>query len=72
MKNTDKLTEMDWEIIKWKAQGFTAKQISPHVGIAPKTVKNRLNDIYKKLEVSNAIQLLRKLATEEGIDVWSL
>lgn len=67
----NELTQKDWEIIKWKALGYTVKQIAPHVHLAPKTVKNRLNDIYKKLEVNNSIQMLRKLHSE-GVDVWSL
>jgi DNA-binding NarL/FixJ family response regulator len=67
----NKLTKKDWEIIKWKAHGYTAEQIAPHLYIAPKTVKNRLTGIYKKLDVKNAIQMLRKL-NEQGIDVWSL
>jgi DNA-binding NarL/FixJ family response regulator len=66
------LTEKEWTIIKLKAQGKTAKEIGEILGRSPKTVRNRLLTIYKKLEVSGAIEMLKKLHDEYGVDVWGL
>jgi DNA-binding NarL/FixJ family response regulator len=67
----DKLTPRELEIVKWKARGCTVQEIAEHMQISPKTVKGRIGKIYDKLNVDNAIQMLRKL-NEEGVDVWNL
>ena len=66
------LTESEWMLIKLKSQGLTSREIGEVLDRSPKTIKNRLFTIYKKLEVNNSIQMLRKLYTEHGIDVWNL
>jgi len=66
------LTEKEWTIINLRAQGKTANEISEILDRSPKTVKNRLLTIYKKLEVSGTIEMLKKLHDEYGVDVWDL
>ncbi len=66
------LTAKEWTIIKLRAQGKTAKEIGEILDRSPKTVKNRLLTIYKKLEVSGTVEMLKKLHDEYGVDVWDL
>lgn len=67
----DQLDKRDWEIIRWKAKGYTSEQISAQTGLSPKTIRNRFSCIYDKLGVRNSIQMLR-IIQQQGIDVWTM
>ena len=56
------LTQREQEIAKLFAQGLTHKAIAEQLFISPKTARNHLTHIYRKLGVSNKIELLHKLA----------
>lgn len=71
MEELERLDKIDWEIVKWRAQGLNAKEIGKLIGFAPKSVKNRLVRLYEKLNVHNSIQMLRKL-NDLGVDVWNM
>ena len=65
------LNDVDWEVIKWKAQGLTTKEISEVMVLSPQTIKNRLSQIYDKLGVRNGIEMLKTLY-ENGVDIWNV
>jgi DNA-binding NarL/FixJ family response regulator len=65
------LNDVDWEVIKWKAQGLTTKEISEVMVLSPQTIKNRLSQIYDKLGVRNGIEML-KVLYKSGVDPWNV
>ncbi|HMV42787.1 MAG TPA: response regulator transcription factor [Leptospiraceae bacterium] len=54
------LTSREKEIIHELANGFSPKEISESLDISVLTVRTHIRNIYKKLEVSNQVQLLKK------------
>lgn len=71
MVDLKELNDVDWEVIKWKAQGLTTKEISEVMVLSPQTIKNRLSQIYDKLGVRNGIEMLKTLH-ENGVDPWNV
>jgi DNA-binding NarL/FixJ family response regulator len=71
MTDLEGLNEVDWEVIKWKAQGLTTKEISEVMVLSPQTIKNRLSQIYDKLGVRNGIEML-KVLYKSGVDPWNV
>ncbi|HOP33395.1 MAG TPA: helix-turn-helix transcriptional regulator [Candidatus Hydrothermia bacterium] len=71
MVDLKELNEVDWEVIKWKAQGLTTKEISEVMVLSPQTIKNRLSQIYDKLGVRNGIEML-KVLYKSGVDPWNV
>ena len=71
MVDLKELNEVDWEVIKWKAQGLTTKEISEVMVLSQQTIKNRLSQIYDKLGVRNGIEMLKTLY-ENGVDIWNV
>jgi len=71
MIDLKELNEIDWEVIKWKAQGLTTKEISEVMVLSPQTIKNRLSQIYDKLGVRNGIEML-KVLYKSGVDPWNV
>ena len=71
MVDLKELNEVDWEVIKWKAQGLTTKEISEVMVLSQQTIKNRLSQIYDKLGVRNGIEML-KILHENGVDIWNV
>lgn len=53
------LSRREREIVKLIAQGMDNREISAGLHIAPQTVKNRVSDIYTKLDVHNRLRLIR-------------
>ncbi|WP_270563105.1 helix-turn-helix domain-containing protein [Clostridium beijerinckii] len=52
------ITEKQSEIIELIIEGLTYKEIAEKLFISPKTVDNHVQNIYKKLNVNNKMQLL--------------
>ena len=50
------LTARQLEIMKWVRQGKTNHEVAAIMGISPFTVKNHLQKIYQRLQVSNRVQ----------------
>jgi len=60
----DRLTRRQHEIAQLVAQGFTHKQTAQRLGLSPATVRNQIQDIYRRLEVQNVAALV--LALDEA------
>ena len=57
----DRLTQREHEITRLIAQGANNRQIAERLSISIKTVETHRANIYSKLKVHNAVQLLRVL-----------
>jgi len=57
-----KLTKREEEIVNLVVQGYSNKQISTNLFIAENTVKTHLANIFSKFEVTNRIQLIKKIS----------
>ena len=55
------LSERELEVILLLAQGLSNQHIGEKLFISVNTVKSHVNSIYKKLDVSNRLQLINKL-----------
>ncbi len=55
------LTNREGEILKLIMQGLTYEQIAPQLYISKNTVKYHMKNIFGKVEVSNRVQLLKKV-----------
>ena len=53
------LSRREREIVTLIARGMDNREISASLHIAPQTVKNRVSDIYTKLDVPNRLRLIR-------------
>ena len=54
------LTMRERDILKLCAKGLQQKQIARRLAISPETVKKHLKNCYRKLNVHNKVQALRK------------
>lgn len=61
MKQIDVLTPREQEIVEWIKNGKTNYEISKILGVAVPTVKNHVQKILMKLQVSNRTQAIHKL-----------
>jgi len=59
-----KITHREWDIIKLILQGKTNPEIGDLLFISTKTVKNNLTEIYRKLNVRNRVQMVRKISLQ--------
>lgn len=60
------LSDREYEILTWVAQGLTNKEISEQLDISEYTVKNHLKNLFQKLHLNNRVQLA-KYAYEHGV-----
>ncbi len=60
------LTEREQEILALLAQGLTNSAIAERLSLSVKTVRNRVSDIFSKLQVSDRAEAIIK-AREAGI-----
>jgi len=65
-KPIPKLSDREIEIIQGLCDGLSHKEIGAKLFISPRTVETHKNNILKKLEIENTIQLV-KLAIKVGI-----
>lgn len=56
------LTSRQQEIIRFLAQGLTAKQISGRLNLSPKTIENHRHNILHKLHLHNTVELIQYAA----------
>ena len=55
------ISEREKEIIKLVLEGYTNKEISDRLFLSTGTVKNYIYNIFQKLNISNRIQIIRKV-----------
>lgn len=60
------LSEREIEILEQISKGYTNKRIAEHLIISPFTVKRHIENIYKKLQAHNRIDMLEK-ARKSGL-----
>ncbi len=60
------LTRREEEVLALLAQGLSNKAIASRLGLSPDTVKDHLENVYRKLEVRDRVSALRR-ATELGL-----
>jgi DNA-binding NarL/FixJ family response regulator len=51
------LSSREREIVVWTAEGFKSKEIAEKLLISEQTVKNHLHNIFRKLGVSDRLEL---------------
>ncbi len=59
-ENFEDLTEREAQILGELSSGYSPKEIAENLRISVLTVRAHIKNIYKKLEVNNQIQLLKK------------
>ena len=57
----DRLTPREQVVAQLVAQGHTYKQIAQAQGRSPATIRNQIQGVYDKLEVSSIASLIREL-----------
>ena len=62
----DKLSRRELEIAEKFAEGADYRAIAEELFIAPSTVRTHLQNVYRKLEISNKVSLIRLLEGREG------
>jgi two-component system uhpT operon response regulator UhpA len=62
----DRLSTRQRDIALLYAEGHTGPQIATQLGLSPSTVNNHLGVVFKKLAVSNKVQLLNAMRGREG------
>ncbi len=62
----DRLSARQRGIAELYASGCTGAEIAERLGLASSTVNNHLGDIFKKLQVSSKLQLVRVLQSNDG------
>ena len=59
-KNCYQLTERETDVLSWASQGKTYCEVAIILGISERTVKFHIENIIKKLDVSNAKHAIYK------------
>lgn len=59
-ENFEDLTDREEEILRELSSGYSPKEIGESLKISLSTVRSHIKNIYKKLEVNNQVQLLKK------------
>ncbi len=62
----NKLSHREVQIIQYKAQGFTAKEIAKCIGLEYRTIEIYIGSIIKKLEAKNIAHAVY-IAAQENI-----
>ena len=64
--NHDEFTEREREIIQLCRTGMMSKEIAAKLGISPGTVNAHKNNIFKKLNINNTMEMVN-YALKKGI-----
>jgi len=59
-KLKNNITDREWQVLFLVCNGFTDKEIIFYLSISKSTIDNHLNSLYKKLDVANRWDLIRK------------
>ena len=62
----DVLSARELQIARAYSSGETFRQIAERLNLAPSTVRTHLQTVYRKLEVSSKIALLRAIEDDSG------
>ena len=57
------LSDRQLEVLRLLSEGQSNKQIAQHLNVTPETVKSHLKIIFRKLEVSNRAECVRKVVS---------
>ena len=57
----DQLTQRKYEVAEHFGRRLSYKEIAKALGVSPATIRNHLQSIYKKLEISNKAKLIALL-----------
>ena len=60
----DELSRRERQIAFFVAKGWTNAQIAASLSLSEQTVKNHLQNMYKKLHVRNRVELVRRVLPE--------
>lgn len=63
------LTPRELEVLRFLAEGLSAKEVAGKLYVSPKTVENHRSKIMKKLDLHTAVELVRYAAKFGMIDV---
>lgn len=63
------LTEKQKGVCDLIARGLSNKEISTRLGISHRTVEAHRVEVFRKMGVRNAVELVRSLLTNEGTEV---
>jgi DNA-binding NarL/FixJ family response regulator len=61
------ITTRETEVLRLVAKGLTARRIAERLGLSPRTVENHVQNVLRKLALTNRVELAR-YAIEQGID----
>ncbi len=64
--DTLELSSRELEVLQLLAEGHSTKETAAQLGVSPKTIESHRLRLFRKLEVTNVVQLAR-LAIREGI-----
>ena len=65
----ENLTARELELAKLVAAGFSNQQIADRFMLALQTVKNHLRSVYKKLHVTNRVELSLRISGKSAEDL---
>jgi DNA-binding NarL/FixJ family response regulator len=54
-------------VLRLVAKGLTARRIAERLGLSPRTVENHVQNVLRKLQLTNRVELAR-YAIEQGLD----
>lgn len=61
----DALSPREWEVARLMAKGCTHKEVAQQLSRAPTTVRNHIQSVYGKLEVSNVVGMIDAMRLAE-------
>jgi DNA-binding NarL/FixJ family response regulator len=64
------LTDRESDVLRLVVEGLTAKQIASRLVLSPRTVENHVQNVLRKLQLTNRVELARN-AIEQGLDADS-
>ncbi|NCP46024.1 MAG: hypothetical protein COW67_11985 [Flavobacteriales bacterium CG18_big_fil_WC_8_21_14_2_50_32_9] len=59
--NTEKISEREKEVIIFKYKGLNYNRIAEQMNISPATVRKHTENIYKKFDVHNKVEVIHKV-----------